>query len=253
MSQQEQQFPSLGGSNGLGSNYAGITSGQILRAKNTTHTANRSPGSRSVWARVEAAAASQPVNRPPPPNQRFVPGSRIAPPSSAAFPTLGGPVAAGPAGGGSGGSSSVRNVGAPHSTPWASGGAGSSSKTPSALATQIRSVNYATPKPGASSKPPSQAAFPSLPASAKPSMSAQERKALFSKPNAREETIRRITGSGSNTPATPQGWGSTNGTSEAVEALSLGDGQSEQPPTTGGSKKKGKQKQILFSVSARPQ
>lgn len=230
----------------MNSSYANLTAGQVIRAKNTTHTSSRAPGSRTVWDRVEAAAASHPVNRPPPANQRFVPGSRIAPPSSSAFPTLAGPPPAGS-------SQSSRSIVTPHSTPWASGGAGSSSKAPSALAPQIRSVNYATPKPGNSSRPPSKSAFPSLPASSKASMSAQDRKALFAKPNAREETIRRITGSGSNTPATPAGWGSTNGTSEAVEALSLGEAVTEQPPQNGGGKKKGKQKQILFSVSARPQ
>lgn len=235
----------------MGSNFAAITSGQVLRAKGTTHTSGRSNNSRNVWERVAAAASDQP--RPAVAGQRYPPGSRAALASPASFPTL-----AQPSGGGGRSTAS-----AAHSTPWASGGAGSTSKAPSALAPQIRpsttisSTNFPQPK-SRNTKPPSQAAFPSLPTSAKASMSAQERKALFSKPNARQETIRRITGtgpaSGSSTPT--QNWGNgTNGASEGVEALSLGsdEQQQQQQPQEGGSRKKGKQKQILFSVSARPQ
>jgi hypothetical protein len=66
-------------------------------------------------------------------------------------------------------------------------------------------------------------------------MSAQDRKALFSKPSGR----------GANE------W--DGGVGEGIEGLNLngnGNGEGEQQ---GGGKKKGKQKQILFSVSARPQ
>jgi len=75
-------------------------------------------------------------------------------------------------------------------------------------------------------------------------MSAQERKALFSKPSARERD--------DTNPPAPNGNG-WNGDSaaEGVGAMTLngaGDGQQQ-----GGGKKKGKSKQILFSVSARPQ
>jgi hypothetical protein len=66
-------------------------------------------------------------------------------------------------------------------------------------------------------------------------MSAQERKALFSKPAGREASD----------------WGGSGG----MEGLSMndnGNGDGEGVQQNGG-KKKGKQKQILFSVSARPQ
>lgn len=147
-------------------------------------------------------------------NQRIIPGSRAAVTSNA-FPGLGA----------AGGSRST-----PHSTPWASGGAGTSSKAPPVLAgPQIRSVNFPLPK--SSNKPPSQGAFPSLPASSKPSMSAQERKALFSKPSGRSASD----------------W--DGGVGEGVESMNInGEGETQQA-----SKKKGKGKQILFSVSARPQ
>lgn len=182
---------------------------------------------------------------------RYVPGSRAALASPASFPTLGND--------GPGPSSSASAK--PHSTPWSSGGAGpSSSKAPTALAgPQIRSINYAAPQGAASNrtKPPSQASFPSLPpASSKTTTTAAERRELFSKPNARQESIRRITGQSAAPPPAARGWGASagggaNGTAEAVEGLTLDD--PEAPQQNGGSKKKGKQKQILFSVSARPQ
>jgi hypothetical protein len=167
---------------------------------------------------VEAAAASRPSTGMGH-NQRIIPGSRAAV-SSNAFPGLG--------------AASGSRQTAPHSTPWASGGAGTSSKAPPVLAgPQIRSVNFPLPK--AQNKPPSQGAFPSLPASSKPSMSAQERKALFSKPTGRSANE----------------W--DGGASEGVEGMNINGNGSGEGDTQQGGKKKGKQKQILFSVSARPQ
>ena len=64
-------------------------------------------------------------------------------------------------------------------------------------------------------------------------MSAQERKALFSKPTGRSANE----------------W--DGGVAEGVEGMNInGNGEAD---TQQGGKKKGKQKQILFSVSARPQ
>jgi hypothetical protein len=77
-------------------------------------------------------------------------------------------------------------------------------------------------------------------------MSAAERKALFSKPSPRDELF--------TSPPPPSGWGG-NGVSEGMEAMNInanGNGNGSEGQQ-GGSKKKGKQKQILFSVSARPQ
>jgi hypothetical protein len=64
-------------------------------------------------------------------------------------------------------------------------------------------------------------------------MSAQERKALFSKPTGRSANE----------------W--DGGVAEGVEGMNI-NGNAEGDTQQGG-KKKGKQKQILFSVSARPQ
>lgn len=82
-------------------------------------------------------------------------------------------------------------------------------------------------------------------------MTKEERQALFNKPNAREESIRRITGAAPPPPVT-NGWGSgsANGASDAMQNLAI-SGEAEGATTTGG-KKKGKGKQLLFTVSARP-
>jgi hypothetical protein len=66
-------------------------------------------------------------------------------------------------------------------------------------------------------------------------MSAQERKALFSKPTGRSANE----------------W--DGGVGEGVEGLNINGNGNGEGDTQQGGKKKGKQKQILFSVSARPQ
>ncbi|WVQ79743.1 hypothetical protein IAT38_001843 [Cryptococcus sp. DSM 104549] len=250
--EQRDQFPSLGSApTGLGSNYAGIANGTVLNAKRSTRGAGR-----HVWDNVAAAANSQPAAKPA--QQRYVPGSGMpAASSSSAFPSLGGSSSA--SGSGSGGRGSGT-----HSTPWATGGAGSTSRQPSALTGPIiRSVHAPTIGSSSSSrkpKPLTESAFPSLPASSSSrGVSAKERAALLSKPTPREESIRRIKGvSGSTTPV--NGWGAES-TAAGLDALSLendqgvgsssGAGQQEGGQT-GGGKKKGKGKQLLFSVSARP-
>ncbi|WWC63500.1 uncharacterized protein I303_106103 [Kwoniella dejecticola CBS 10117] len=263
--EQQEQFPSLGNATpqGLGSNYAGITSGKILNAKRTTRTTGKSGG--TVWSRVEAAAASHPVNRPTPTtglNGRYVPGSsaRVPISSSSSFPSLSGP-----------GLPSSSKASGSTSTPWAGGsGGGPGFKAPSALAgPQIRSVNFPSASSSSSrSKPLNNSAFPSLPSSSNKGLSATEKKALFSKPTSRDESIRRILGnttpptngwsagggSGSNTPVNLEGLTldddpTTLATSASINKNTNGNGNAGQG---GGGKKKGKSKQLLFSVSARP-
>jgi hypothetical protein len=78
---------------------------------------------------------------------------------------------------------------------------------------------------------------------------AAERAALFSKPTARDESIARIRGTAVKPQAT-KGWGAGSA-SDGVAALDVNDVEAEAPAATS-SKKKGKQKQLLFSVSARP-
>lgn len=76
-------------------------------------------------------------------------------------------------------------------------------------------------------------------------MSAQERKALFSKPSARERD------DSNPVPPSGNGWGE-GGATEGMEGMNL-NGNGGEGQQQGGGKKKGKSKQILFSVSARPQ
>ena len=92
-------------------------------------------------------------------------------------------------------------------------------------------------------------------------MTKAEREALFSKPNPRDESIRRITGSGARPTPVTNGWGSSGSSGNVtagVESLNLDSGNGAAAAGAagvengGGGKKKGKQKQLLFSVSARP-
>ncbi|RXK42341.1 hypothetical protein M231_00331 [Tremella mesenterica] len=237
---QRELFPSLSNPpTGLGTNYAGITSGKILQAKRTTHMSNSS-SSRNVWDRVEAAASSSatPLSRPPPTNARTVPGTTAF--NTASFPSLNTIV-----------SSSKGPSISTHSTPWASGGAGSSSKTPSAL---VGTVRPSPSKPSIQPKPApklQQSAFPSLPSREK-----EDRKALFSKPTPKQESLRRIVGS-SPAPVT-NGWGiATTSVANGLADMSVEDRAAAEEAMggeggTGGGKKKNKGKQLLFSVSTRP-
>lgn len=141
-----------------------------------------------------------------------------------------------------------------HSTPWASGGAGSSSRAPSALVPQVRSVNYSTGP--ARPRQVNKESFPSLPSSQAARNAAAERAALFSKPTATQESIARIRGTQAKPPPT-NSWGGSNAASNAGSSSSsavngatqgMEDLSVDEPQPK--SKKKGKQKQLLFSVSA---
>jgi hypothetical protein len=87
-------------------------------------------------------------------------------------------------------------------------------------------------------------------------MTKEERQALFAKPNARDESIKRIMGTTA-PPAPTNGWG--GGTVEGIEGLQIDDEGGEYggidnglSNAGGGGKKKGKGKQLLFNISARP-
>jgi hypothetical protein len=240
--EQQEHFPALGGPpTGLGTNWAGVSSGRILSAKRATHTGGGGGAGRDVWTRVEAAAARPRATVGA--NGRHVPGAGGSL-ATTNFPALG---AAGPSGSGSSRPST-------HSTPWASGGSGSSSKSPSALVPQVRASTSFVGTSTAPSKPaiqkvPNKGAFPSLPTLSTAKSKAAERAALFSKPTARDESIARIRGTAVKPQAT-KGWGAGSA-SDGVAALDVNDVEAEAPAATS-SKKKGKQKQLLFSVSARP-
>ncbi|KAL7422362.1 hypothetical protein Q5752_003008 [Cryptotrichosporon argae] len=239
--QREESFPALmpAAPTGVGSSYAGISSGRILNAKRVASGAGR--GGRTVWDRVEAAAASRPASRPSAKQTRYVPGSGLA--AESAFPSLGSGPGAGP---GSAVASGSR------STPWS---ASSSGRAPTALAAQARIVPFPASAPASAptsrpasrtgpSRPPrvDNAAFPSLPVSTK--TSAAERAALF-KPTPRDESIRRIMGQAP--PPQTNGWAASGSVADVDEATAGVEGLD-----VGQKKKKGKGKQLLFTVSARP-
>ncbi|ODN83658.1 hypothetical protein L202_01755 [Cryptococcus amylolentus CBS 6039] len=230
--EQANEFPSLStGSSqtGYGNHYAGVASGTVLNVKRATRPS--AGQGRAVWDRVQQAAERGAASRPAPRattgvGGRWVPGATTsrASPGSEAFPSLGSS-SAGPS------ASSSRQT-------WASGSAGpSTSKAPSALVPQIRSVNNpSNPSTGRKPKAPNLSAFPSLPSSSKPKKTTkEERLALIGKPQGRAAATEQ-----------PE-----LGSREAMEGLSIGE--RSEAPQGGGKKGKGKGKQTLFTISARPQ
>lgn len=83
---------------------------------------------------------------------------------------------------------------------------------------------------------------------------------MFTKPNTREETIRRIKGQGPPPGPIATRWTTGAGEEDVDQVVDgmdeVGLGESGQAGNAGGGvgggKKKGKGKQLLFSVSARP-
>ncbi|WVQ72092.1 hypothetical protein IAR50_001637 [Cryptococcus sp. DSM 104548] len=227
---QANEFPSLSsgsGQTGYGSQYAGVASGTVLNVKRATKSTN-GPG-RAVWDRVQQAAERGAASRPAPRattgvGGRWVPGATTsrAGPSAEAFPSLG--------------SSSAGPSGSASRQTWASGSAGpSTSRAPSALVPQIRSVHNPSASIG-KPKAPNLSSFPSLPSSSSKAKKTtkEERLALIGKPQGRAASTEQ--------PELPR---------EALEGLSIGERSDSQPG--GGKKGKGKQKQTLFTISARPQ
>jgi hypothetical protein len=92
----------------------------------------------------------------------------------------------------------------------------------------------------------------------------EERRALFSKPTPSQESVRRITGQAAAVPPPGgAGWGAKSPTSATSpngvgqmsdEMMALAIAQEEAQAAAGQDKKgkKGKGKQLLFQVSARP-
>ena len=209
-----------------------------MNAKRITQTGSGG-SSRVVWDRVEAAAASHPAHRPSHTtsavgaNGRIVPGSGAAS-NASAFPALGAQQK-GPS-----------STATPQPAAWSTGGTGSAlDPPPEPSGPTIRSVNYPLPAPS-NAKAPSQTAFPSLPST---NGTTAKRQALFNKPNPRGESIRRIMGQAAAAPPPKSHWGSV---ANAVEAMQVADGIAEVAEDRPPGKKKGKGKQLLFTVSARP-
>ncbi|KAF9260823.1 hypothetical protein L218DRAFT_1002324 [Marasmius fiardii PR-910] len=242
--EQRRQFPDLVPSS-VGSGYAGITSGRVLNAKNSTHTrANRS-SSRAVWDRVAQAAGSSSSLAAPSPQQR--PPDKFPPLRASATTTT---------------PSTSRSSGNQRKTPWVSSTLTPPASTPSP---QPQQAIYSVPGPSASSlknsKPPPQltkAAFPELPSSTN---------ARQKVPVSGNQSLRNILGINSSVPAT-NAWGSGGGGGgNNADPGNVGNdnaeaGAADEPTLVvsgggGGSggkgkKGKGKQKQTLFTLGSFP-
>ncbi|KAJ9111362.1 hypothetical protein QFC19_001130 [Naganishia cerealis] len=233
---RRNEFPTLGdGPTGVGTEFAGITSGKILSAKRVTQ-----PGSDSnaIWDRVERAAASAPVNRP----VSTGPGGRKVPGASSSFPALGGGSKAG-----SKASGSTATPWAGRTAPAATSGFPSLQVSSVPVAPQPRSVNFPTTSANGQKKapkPPSAAAFPGLPSSStgQRGLTSADRQALFGSSD-RSQMVSRMKGIDNTSPV---GWaGSINGSTTPPAAST---NEAPEPPQAGGKKKN--KKQTLFTVSA---
>jgi hypothetical protein len=254
-------------------NYSGIAGGRVINVKKNTPS-----HSSRVWSAVEQAASSssrQPNRTVPSAGPSNFNGTYPSTQPVNKFPALGDGVAFKR----EKSKAAAPNRHVPGSTAWAQSqsSSGSSSPYPSLNAPQSFpslnskpskptpvSVNYASTSTSSSSskaggrapKPPSEAAFPSLAPSTKAQQEAAERRALFAKPSARQESIQRLNGG---KPA-PQSavWGSgvyEGGSSGASSSAGGGGiGSDGQGGLGGGGKKKGKGKgkELLFQISARP-
>lgn len=225
--QQRNQFPDLVPT-GTGTEWAGITGGRVLNAKQATASRSSSQSSRQVLDRVARAAAAassfSSSSTPLPAIDRFPP--LHASTSSATPPGY------------------RQNQ---HKTPWAS----ASLAAPS---TPVIRAPTSIPGPGAKSKTGnvvlSKSAFPELPTS---SGSRVPRSAVGG-----NQSLRNILGE-SSAPTTPV-WGaasgkggSGNGSTASTPGEISGDGGAPVDSQPAGKKKgKAKQKQMLFSISTRP-
>ncbi|KAK7051638.1 hypothetical protein VNI00_004617 [Paramarasmius palmivorus] len=237
--EQRRQFPELVPS-AIGSGYAGITSGRVLNAKNSTSTRTNRGSSRAVWDRVAQAASS---SAPATSSSSSTPGPWITqqrPPEK--FPPLN-----------TAGSSSSRSTGGQRKTPWVS----SAPPAPAAPATQpIVSIPGRASASSSRQPPPklSNALFPELPSAGNTKQKV---------PVSGNQSLRNILGQ--TAPPSVSAWGSSagggssNGTS-TPNGVNGDDGPVEGTGevTTGGGgggkgkKSKGKQKQMLFTLGTFP-
>lgn len=219
--QQRGQFPELVPTS-VGTQWAGVTSGRVLNAKNSTSVRASSQSTRQVWDRVAQAAASSSTSPSPASHSRE------------RFPTL-------PNGGPSSSSSNTTPFRqGQRNTPWAS--STSSSKPPPRGPTSV-------PGPGASISRPapslSKSAFPELPTASRAHI---PRAALGG-----NKSLRKIMGDTTPPAAAWNNGSSTNlggFESEATPEASLAP--AEQQSSGKGKKGKGKQKQTLFTLGSFP-
>jgi hypothetical protein len=223
INQQRRQFPDLVPTS-VGSGYAGIAGGRVLNAKHST-ASRSSQQSRQLWDRVAQAAGSSssastrvpaPAPRPP---ERF-PALQPALPAVVPF------------------RQAARN------TPWSSSAAATSGfRAPSSMpgpgATEVRTK---APAQAGTPAPLSNALFPELPSS-----SSTKQKAHVSG----NQSLKNILGE---TAPVGSAW-SSGSAGVAARMADEGEGGTNAnavESSPGKAKKKGKQKQTLFTLGAFP-
>ncbi|KZT71337.1 hypothetical protein DAEQUDRAFT_724287 [Daedalea quercina L-15889] len=217
--EQRGQFPELVPTS-IGTQWAGVTSGRVLNAKNLTSARTSSQSSRQVWDRVARAAASSSTSPSPTPQR-----------SRERFPTL-------PAGGPSTNTTLFRQ--APRSTPWASAAAAKPApRGPTSIPGPGANVNRSAPTL-------SRSAFPELPTASK----SHAPKAVIGG----NKSLRNIIGD--TTPPIPawSGGGSTSNGADSIAEPTPAEASSAQSEQSSGKgkKAKGKQKQTLFTLGSFP-
>lgn len=241
--EQRRQFPDLV-PNAMGSGYSGIASGRVLNAKNSTAARSSQQSSRQVLdrvARIASSSGTQTATTAIVGSAQYAANSHASSSSSSAFPPIRAPERF-PALSSTAPSTSNSGYRQPQrSTPWSSAASGSR--------VEVRGQSNSRPASAASQRPPpklSNAMFPELPTAnvsraARPQVSGNQ-------------SLRNILG----TPATPQGsaW-TAEGSSAGGEGGAQGEGESGQggadaQAPVGKSKKKGKQKQTLFTLGTFP-
>ncbi|KAI0345396.1 hypothetical protein BDW22DRAFT_1354324 [Trametopsis cervina] len=223
--EQRNQFPQLAAVE-QGAEWAGITGGRLLNAKQTAASRSSHQSSRQVLDRVARAAAS--TSRPAAQSGR--PGA----PTADRFPPLQGTPAPAPAA-----TSGFRQP--QRTTPWSASSAAASSSSPAPVFRGPTSV----PGPGANSKAKalpnlSKSAFPELPTAA---ASRVPKGAVGG-----NQSLRNILGN--TTPPAPV-WEGGKGSGPSTPANEVPPGEAESNGA-GKKKGKGKQKQTLFTLGSFP-
>ncbi|GJJ12290.1 hypothetical protein Clacol_006531 [Clathrus columnatus] len=214
--EQQQQFPDLVAAN-IGSGYAGAASGRILNIKHSTASRSSSQSSGQVWERVAQAAASTSVGQGPPVRLKASAKPKV---SSSNFPTL----------------SATRDASVRHgnntTTAWSSGG---TARPRTEVLSEASSSSNRTP-PQLSS-----ALFPTLPVSAK-----VQRVAMGG-----NQSLKNILGENNTLPSSAWSQKRDEGgeVQSSVEPSSVEDGTLS---TNKGKRKKGKEKQTLFTIGTFP-
>jgi hypothetical protein len=233
--ERRQEFPDLVPTS-VGSGFAGVASGRVLNAKSATVARARTAGPQSqIWDRVAQAAGSSAAA-----GARHVPGAFAPPPPAPAFPALA--PGANPGGRGTQGISR---------TAWSASGSGSAPPPPPAPAPVV--VPRSVPGPGAAATAVggrkkaqpvlSSAAFPGLPsAGSGPRV----------KPHATgNQSLRAILGDPAPV-ANPWGPGGGNGSGSGSGSGGGNTLAGEDTGPVGKGKKKGKGKQMLFTMGTIP-